>query len=233
MAVTHTTEALVWDVELPDGRPSNSWGMRPRGTVVIQSASHGDERISVPLRVARLLATKLKTHEIDPSSRNELLFNLRELERSCARTRIDRLIDRREYSCYEVRTKLRQDGYPQDVIDECLARACEVGLISDERFADIFISSKLGAGWGMARIERELAAKGVEASSLKGWPYDYLDPEDELMRATELARRRVGGRSTYEKLVRHLCGKGFTLGVATKAARRVLDEYEADNLVDF
>lgn len=233
MVTRQTHEALVWDVELPDERPSNSWGMRPRGTVCIQSASHGDERISVPLRVARLLAAKLKAHEIDPASRAELLFTVRELERSCARTRIDRLIDRREYSCQEVRTKLRQDGYPADLIEECLARACEVGLISDERFADIFISSRLGAGWGMARIQRELAAKGVEVEDLKGWPYDYLDPEDELSRATELARRRVGGSCTYQKLVRHLCGKGFTLGVSTKAARVALDEYEAENLVDF
>ena len=188
----------------------------------------------MPVRVARLLADKRKTQELRPGSRNELLFAIEELSRSCARARIDRLLDTREYSSSEVRSKLRQDGYAPEVIDACVARACEVGLISDARYADAFIRSKLGAGWGAARITRELSAKGIEIFQLRGWPDDYFDPDDELSRALEVARRkRVSGPRSYEKLVRHLSGKGFTFGVATKAARQALDEREAADLVDF
>jgi regulatory protein len=175
-----------------------------------------------------MLSARKKADEIHPGSRAELLYVTKELSLSSARSRIERLIDRREYASSEIRRKLREDGYHSDVIDQCVKRACEAGLVSDQRFADSFIRSKVYSGWGMARIARELSRRGIEADTLPGWPYEYLDPEDELSRAEDLARtRRVYGPRAYEKLVRHLCGKGFSMSVATKAASQVLGEREA------
>ena len=225
--------APAWEVSLPGGRAASSFDAPQTGVLIIHDGS-GEERISLPKQVAKLLSSKEKSGEISPASRKELLYIVWELLRTCARTRIERLIDRREYSSKEVEGKLVADGYPQGVIEECLERACEIGLVSDSRYADSFIRSKVYAGWGMGRISRELSQRGIEVSSVRGWPYDYLDPEDEVTRAVKLARtKHVSTARPYEKLVRYLCTKGYTTGVATRAARRVLAEREEGSVVDF
>ena len=112
------------------------------------------------------------------------------------------------------------------VADEVVARFVEVGLLDDGRFAELFARSKAAAGWGRIKIERELARRGVDATQLEGWPSDYLE-EDESETAFVLAsRRRLSGKNDFQKLVRFLCGRGFPMGVAMDAAKRVLAEAE-------
>lgn len=235
MSPEHDQLLLVWDVEVPDKQQSYStWDRRPRGTLLIGHADGRQERILIPKQVARVLQSKQLSGEIHPSSRSELLYIVNDLEHSCARARIQRLIDRREYSVFEIRQKLQQDGYSAQTIEACLSRACEVGLVSDRRFADNFIRSKISSGWGIARISRELSRYGIDTKDVPGWPYEYLDPEDELERALKVARRkRIHGGRAYEKLVRYLCNTGYTTGVATRAARMTIDEDQQSVLVDF
>ncbi|MBQ6394824.1 MAG: regulatory protein RecX, partial [Atopobiaceae bacterium] len=103
-------------------------------------------------------------------------------------------------------------------------RAESAHLIDDARFADIFIRSKVLSGWGSARIVRELKLKGIEASSVPGWPYEYLS-EDEYDRALEIARtRRDSLRRSYEKLARYLSSRGFSASVCSRVASRVVSE---------
>lgn len=234
-SLSNGSAALVWEVQLPDkGSRVRAWGAKPRATLLMSLGSAHEEHLALPVQVGRILAAKQRSGEVHPVSRAELLYVVGELSRSCARSRIERLIDRREYSSEEIRAKLKQDGYASATIDACLSRAMEAGLVSDARFADAFIRSKLSCGWGMMRIERELARRGIDATGVAGWPDKFLDPQDELSRAVELAStRRVSGPRAYERLVRHLCSKGYATGVAMRAARLVLAEREEDTLVDF
>ena len=232
---SHSTAALSWDVCLPERRRAALGTQKPRGTLIIYAGSDNEEQLKIPLSVARILRSKRRSGEINPGSRAELLFMVGELSRTCAQLRIERLINRREYARSEVVEKLRQDGYNPQIIEDCVARACEIGLVSDARYADSFIRSKVYAGWGMARIERELSRKGIDVAQVRGWPYDYLDPEDELTRAVDIAStRRVSGATAYQKLVRFLCGRGFSTSVASRAARQVLDTRNDEAIiVDF
>lgn len=233
MSAASTDGALAWEVTLPGKRAAQSFGPKPRGTLVIDT-DEGTEYLKVPKPVATLLNKKRNADEIHPSSRAELLYLVGELSKSCARTRIERLINSREYSCSEVADKLYQDGYSKRVVEHCITRAKHAGLLSDARFADSFIRSKVYAGWGMARISRELLRRGIDVSELPGWPYEYLDPEDEYDRALELVRNKhVSGPNAYQKLVRFLCGRGYALGVSTRAAQHVLAQEESGFLVDF
>ncbi len=234
MRHTSQAEALAWEVELPGKRSSLSWGAKPKGALLIGSDPADAERIPIPVAVARILTSKKKAGEIHPLSRAELLYMVGEVSKACARSRIERLIDRREYASDEVRHKLHEDGYAASTIDACVSRAQEAGLISDQRFADSFIRSKVFAGWGMMRIARELSSRGIDVSQVDGWPYEYLDPDDETQRAYEVASsRRVSGTRAYEKLVRYLMGRGFSSGVAHRAAHRIIEEQDDGDLVDF
>lgn len=219
----------TWEVKLPGRTRSSFDSRRPRATLVIHPQEPDEERLSIPVAVGRSLATRKKDGSLEVGSRAELLHTVGEVARRCASARIERLINMRDYSSDEIRQKLSMDGYAAKTIDACVRRAADAHLINDTRYADVFIRSKLSAGWGMARIERELARRGVEVDQLAGWPYEYLDPEDELSRACEVARRKgVHGAHPYERLVRHLCSRGFAMGVSRRAARAIMDECQQD-----
>lgn len=217
---------MDWQVELPGkDAPRSSWGARPKGLLRIESEAHGSETISLPLAVARTLDRKRRTGEVDPGSRAELLYLVGQLSSAKAMDRLAKLVDRRDYSAKEATDKLRQDGYPAKIVEATVGRAIDAHLIDDRRFAEVFIRTKVYAGWGMRRIERELSRRGIEVEELPGWPYDYLDPEDERGRALEVAQRHhVSGGNQLQKMVRFLVGRGFSTGVAYDAAREALGE---------
>ncbi len=135
------------------------------------------------------------------------------------------LLDRRDYSEGELSARLLRDGYTTQTVEYTCRRSVECGLVDNARFADAFIRSKLSQGWGRVRIERDLSRRGIDMADVPGWPEFYLTQESEEESAYALAsRRRLTGKNDYEKTVRFLVTRGFPLGLATRMARRVLDE---------
>lgn len=218
--------SFSWDVELPERGSASLGGRRPLATLAICSESHGQERIPIPKAVGRRLVSLLESDGDQPSGRSELLYRVRVISLELARSKVEELLNRRDYSSSELAAKLREAGYHSSVADEVVARFVGVGLLDDGRFAELFARSKAAAGWGRIKIERELARRGVDATQLEGWPSGYLE-EDESETAFALAsRRHLSGKNDFQKLVRFLCGRGFPMGVAMDAAKRVLAEAE-------
>ncbi len=227
-------QTLAWEVLVPGKSQRQSWGAKPRGTLLINEGYEGEKRITLPAAVARTLSSKQSSGEIHPSSQEELLALVERLSYDSARARVERLIDRREYTVAEVKRKLQEDGYAAQTINAVVDWACSIGLISNQRFAESFIRSKVYAGWGIARIKRELAQRGIQVDEVPGWPYEFLDPEDEVERAVCLASKRsISGPRAFEKLVRYLYSRGYTTGVAVRAAQNVIDCQNEADLVDF
>lgn len=218
--------SFSWDVELPERGSASLGGRRLLATLAICSESHGQERIPIPKAVGRRLVSLLESDGDQPSGRSELLYRVRVISLELARSKAEELLNRRDYSSSELAAKLREAGYHPSVADEVVARFVEVGLLDDRRFAELFARSKAAAGWGRIKIERELDRRGVDATQLEGWPSGYLE-EDESETAFALAsRRHLSGKNDFQKLVRFLCGRGFPMGVAMDAAKRVLAEAE-------
>lgn len=214
--------SLSWDVTLPDRR-ARAAQARPRARLSLSSEAGGEEELSLPVAVGRRLAARRRGGP-EPSSRAELLHLVGELARTCAHERVEDLVRRRDYSRHELAEKLRADGYSRAVVDETVGRAAECGLVDDARFAAAFARSKAAAGWGKIRVERELARRGVDASSVEGWPDEFFSADDERARALELAgRRRLTGKNDYARIVRFLCGRGFPMGLSRDVAAQVVD----------
>ncbi len=221
---------LDWEIRLPQRGSRGLGQVAPRAEVVIRTPQRGEEHVRVPLAVARSLDAKARGKELLPSSRAELMFAMGEVSRKCAMDRAATLIDRRDYSEEELASRLARDGYASQTVESTVRRSVECGLIDNSRFADTFIRSKLSQGWGRVRIERELARRGIEADDVLGWPELYLSDESEEAAAYELAsRRRLTGKNDYEKIVRFLSSRGYPLGLATRTARRVLDESKEED----
>ena len=211
-----------WSVGLPE-RGGASFGApfaRARLTV---SSPDGEETWSVPVAVGRRLKAASADDPSFASSRAELAYQVKSLSVSCGSSRVERLINKRDYSSQELHDKLRRDGYSAEVCDELVDRARETRLVDDERYASVFIRSKVYAGWGRMKIERELSRRGIRAEEIQGWPEEFFSEDDERERAHELAsRRRLTGKNDFQKIVRFLCGKGYSMNIAIDAAKSVL-----------
>lgn len=72
-----------------------------------------------------------------------------------------RFLARREYSRYELRTKLLVKGWDLMEVNPVLEALVEQGLQNDLRFVESFIRHRRDAGYGPRRITAELAERGI------------------------------------------------------------------------
>ena len=152
---------------------------------------------------------------------------------SSAFKKLVRLINARERSLGDARSRLRQSGYSQEVVDAALERAVKLGLLDDQRFAEGFIERKLLAGWGSTRIERELRSHGVATDCLPGYPEAYFDEQQQLAAALRALRKhRSSAKNQYQAKYRYLCQKGYSVGIVKTALQTSEQpdwQTEADN----
>jgi regulatory protein len=221
------TSVLEWSVVLPkrEAQRSTLGSKKPLATVLYSSCGGLEEERLVPLSVGKVLSSKYEAGEVNPESLDELLRIIGALEESSCRNRVESLLNRRDYSEREIRDRLLSDGYSRSVVDGVVGRFVESGLVSDARYGELFVRSKVNAGWGQRKIEVELSRRGIEASDVPGWPYEYFDPDDEFERALGIASaRRFSGKDPYAKVVRFLAGRGFPLSVARDVASRLAED---------
>ena len=218
--------SLSWEVVAPDRGRASTWRLScPR--LSIASASHGHEDYPIPAPVGRRLSQLRGSGQGEPGSRAELLHLVRELSLSCGRSRVEDLLNRRDFSSSELSERLQREGFSADASATLVERAVSCGLVDDARFAASFARSKVLAGWGRLRIERELERRGIEVADVPGWPEEFFSPDDERARARALAsRRRLTGKNDLQKTVRFLCGRGFAYGLALEVARDVVQGKE-------
>lgn len=214
------SNGFAWQVLFPSRQAVALGSSAPKGKVEIDG-----EVLTIPMVVAKRIHDMADDGSIHPADRRELVDTLKIVSIACAKAKVIKLASQREYSSVELEQKLSRDGYWKQTIEQAVAAAKDGNVVSDDRFADIFIRSKLAAGWGVRKISYELERKGIEPDSIPGWPDEYLDGETESDRAYELVRyKSLSSKNPYEKLVRFLVSKGFSYAVAKDAASRRCNE---------
>ena len=140
-----------------------------------------------------------------------------------ARRRALGLLARREHSRTELLAKLVRSGHGRAEAERAVEELGGQDLVSDARFAEAFVRSRIGRGGGPLRIRRDLEARGVESSIVER----LLDPDDEEWetRARGAREKRFGaalpaGRSEAARQARFLLGRGFT----HRQVRRAIEE---------
>lgn len=222
--MTRDSGALTWQVLKDDAARSQWGGPRPKDTLVIERMGEY-EYLRVPRQVANAIQRDPSLRNARFNSRGNLFEQLDCTSRSVAKSYCLQLLQKREYARQELLSKLADSGYSKDVRNDVVTELERANLVSDMRFAEVFVRSKLFAGWGLRRIERELVRRGVSLDKLEGWPHAFVDEDGELERAVDVARRKhVRPPNEYAKLVRFLVGRGFAQRVAMDAARSVLED---------
>lgn len=194
---------------------------KPAARITATLAGGASRELFVPTRVARAFEAAAPELPLPYTTLRELVFAKEDA--ICYAVLVD-MLARRDHAEAEARRKLELAGYRAASIDMALSRAREARFLNDERFAVSFIEERLQRGWGRRKIERELSARGVALDAVPGYPDAFFSDESDVERAQAvLARKRVPEERAFEKLVRHLMGKGFSYSVASQAARWRID----------
>ncbi|MDE0348408.1 MAG: regulatory protein RecX [Gammaproteobacteria bacterium] len=130
-----------------------------------------------------------------------------------------RLLAVREHSVQELRRKLRRKRGPDSADDAAIEAVLEDlqhdGLLSEARFVEAFVRSRLGRGQGPAKIRAGLIERGV-ARELVDDALGQLDQDGDFWgdRARDAETRRFGAappadRADWAKRARFLSSRGF------------------------
>lgn len=119
---------------------------------------------------------------------------------------------RREHSQAELRDKLAARELPPGIIDDTVAQLASEGLVSDERFAESFITARMRKGQGPVRIRAELKKRGVGADLVHLHVHDA--GHDWFALACEVRAKKFGAAVPAEfrekaKQMRFLEYRGF------------------------
>lgn len=122
------------------------------------------------------------------------------------------LLARREHGCAELRRKLLNKGFFAREVDEVLAALVREGLLSDRRYTEAFVHSRVGRGQGPLKIRAELAQNAIDDVIVEEVMRE-LDI-DWWAQAAEVRVRKFRNQkaSTYEEKTRQgrfLASRGF------------------------
>lgn len=130
-----------------------------------------------------------------------------------AKLRAMHLLERGDKTRAELYRKLRQNGYPEDVVEDAISYVESYGYIDDSRYAANYIEQK-SASQGRARLKMELAKRGIERSVIdRALDEAELTDSQETIRAlVEKKRRGSGPMDDKEKqrIYGFLMRKGFS-----------------------
>ena len=190
---------------------------RARRTVYLE----GEPWMSMPVRVLR----EIGIAPGDAVDTTDVLGRAREAAAPLARERAYRLLGFRDRSAAELRGRLEEDGYPDDVVRDLIEDLVASGLLDDERFARTLARSLIDIrGLGRARAAREMTQRGVTTETVAEALDEVLDGEREDDRALFAARRSHRQSDTVDRLAARLVRRGFGTREALHAAREVIGE---------
>lgn len=127
-----------------------------------------------------------------------------------------RLLSAREYSRYELITKLLQK-YPQALAHQALAYCDEYGYVSDERCAQMLINHMYSAHYGPMRLNLEAAKRKIPTSIIE----PLVAEVDWLKIALELLYKKYAeipsDLKERQKILAFLYRRGFSADICYKA----------------
>ena len=128
----------------------------------------------------------------------------------------------------ELRRRLREKGYAPEIVDPCVERLGEIGVVDDSSFAEMFVRDRVRLRpHGKRRLTQELRAKGVDGemaqAAIEGVMERENTTETDLARQAAAKWRPKSGedpQASRRRLYGFLARRGF----GTEAIMAVLNE---------
>jgi len=120
-------------------------------------------------------------------------------------------LTRREYGIEELRRRLLQRGVESLLAEKVVSDLANENLVSDQRFSEMYIRTRIRRLFGPLKIRGELRSRGISdyliAKSMPSEPEIWFDS------ALQWASKRYRGELDYAargKIYRSLMNRGFT-----------------------
>lgn len=137
------------------------------------------------------------------------------------------ILSRRDHSEAELRRKLSAKGFPEETLDETMARLKSAGYLDDRRFAHGFAESAIrnGRGYGF-RLRLELSRRGVAEEIIEDTLATMGAEYDEIATLAELMARKFEGfvprqadERTKRRVISYFQRRGFSLAAIVRVFR--------------
>ncbi len=155
----------------------------------------------------------------------EKLLSAEQLEE--ARNKALSFLEVRPRSEREVRQRLAQKKYPEEIIDQVMARLGDVKLVDDRDFAKFWVENREGFKPRSKRaLQYELRQKGVSSQDITR-AVKKVDERDSAYRAAHAKALRfkdLDAQSFREKLTGFLARRGFDYSVTRETVNRLWQE---------
>lgn len=137
------------------------------------------------------------------------------------------LLVRREHSTRELTTKLTQRDLPDEIIHDTVASLQARNLLSEERFTEQFVRSRISRGDGPMKIRAELAQRGIDSARAEQELQAQAPDWNQLAEAQR--RKRFGAEIPAEfseraRQARFLQGRGFGMNEIRKVLKGDITE---------
>lgn len=145
-------------------------------------------------------------------------------------------LDTRMRTRAEVEKKLKEKGYAEDEIHEAVNELIGLKYLDDYQYALRYYEYNREKRRGSGRAARELAEKGIDASTIRNAREDFLyaDNVDEYADALAAAEKELDLRSEpfgwddklAARIARKLDGRGFDRGDIFKVLDELRSKYD-------
>lgn len=130
---------------------------------------------------------------------------------------------------YEVRLKLKEKDFTEDIIDEVIDILEKEEYLNDRLYCEVFIEDKKQLnGYGKNKIKSLLIQKGVSKSVFEDF-LDEFEYEEEFDNALKMGIKKLNLLSNEEdifkkkqKLINYLAYRGFSFDVINDVIREIL-----------
>lgn len=132
-----------------------------------------------------------------------------------------RLLSRRIYSRYEILKKLKNKGYPENIVSNLVLWLENKNYINDELFAEMWAQFRLkNKPIGSYKLNQELRLKGIKQDIIKKIIDKTYNEIDELTVARNIVRDKVVSakikniRIDPKKIYNFLLRRGFSIEIS-------------------
>lgn len=120
----------------------------------------------------------------------------------------------REHSRFELQTKLQAQVADVTLIHLVLDQLQTEGLLSDQRFTEQFVHSRVSQGYGPLRIRSELTTRRVDAALIETALEQAAEQQDWATHLAEVAQRKFAqpaqNKKDQARQARFLARRGFS-----------------------
>lgn len=184
-----------------------------------------DEQLAFVLYKGELSRYKIKIdNEISDETYREII---EEVLTKRAKVRCIYLLKSMDRTEYQLRTKLKQGGYPDEAIDGAIDYVKNLHYIDDNRYAQYYIDGRTGSK-SKQQITQDLLRRGIPKELIQSI-YEQKEPEDETEQIRKwVVKKRVDLETADPKEINRLYGFLMRKGFQASDISRVIRGREYD-----